>query len=298
MTSGHTWPPAALYTVQYQGIVQRALAEDLGSAGDLTSDAVAPPMSMARGAVVLRGPGRVAGVEIALTAFRVLDPYVEIDVVHPDGSDAQANDVLALVRGRARALLSAERTVLNLLARLCGIATATRDVVASLRGLKAQVLCTRKTTPGLRALEKYAVRVGGGRNHRYGLHDAVLIKDNHRVVAGGVAEAVTRVRRAVGPLVKIEVEVDALDDLNEALRAKVDVVLLDNMGLAQLRQAVELARGRVLLEASGGITPENVRGVAKTGVDFLSMGWLTHSAPALDVTFDFHEGEGQGFAQK
>jgi len=194
--------------------------------------------------------------------------------------------VIATVRGPARVLLSAERTALNLLGRLCGIATVTRDLVAIVAPHGAQVVCTRKTTPGLRALEKYAVRCGGGANHRFGLDDAVLIKDNHRALAGGLTPAVERARRHVGHLVKIEVEVDSLAQLREALDLGVDVVLLDNMSLDMLREAVKMAKGKAITEASGGIRPETAAAIAATGVDLLSVGWLTHSAPALDVALD------------
>ena len=204
----------------------------------------------------------------------------------PDGGDAAAGQVIARVSARARALLTGERTALNLLGRLSGIATATRDVVARLQGLSTRVADTRKTTPGLRALEKYAVRVGGGSNHRYGLDDAVLVKDNHVSLAGGITEAVRRVRASSGHLVKVEVEVDTLAQLDEALALGVDGVLLDNMDLETLREAVQRARGRALTEASGGVRPENVRAIAETGVDLVSIGWLTHSAPALDVALD------------
>lgn len=276
----------SLYPLQYEDVVRRALAEDLGGAGDLTTDAIVPPEAEAEGALVARAPGRLAGLDAALCAFRLLDPALHASVRVAEGSDAGAGESFAVVRGRARALLSAERTALNLLGRLCGIATATHDIVARVAGTRARVVCTRKTTPGLRALEKHAVRMGGGSNHRFGLDDAVLVKDNHRLLAGGVVEAVARVRRFVGHMVKVEVEVDTLAELDEALGAGVDAVLLDNMSLPDLREAVARARGRVLLEASGGITPEAARAVAETGVDLLSVGWLTHSAPALDVAFD------------
>ena len=203
-----------------------------------------------------------------------------------DGEDAEGGAVIATVRGPARVLLSAERTALNLLGRLCGIATVTRDLVAIVAPHGAQVVCTRKTTPGLRALEKYAVRCGGGANHRFGLDDAVLIKDNHRALAGGLTPAVERARRHVGHLVKIEVEVDSLAQLREALDLGVDVVLLDNMSLDMLREAVKMAKGKAITEASGGIRPETAAAIAATGVDLLSVGWLTHSAPALDVALD------------
>ena len=206
---------------------------------------------------------------------------------HGDGADVDAGTVLAVLEGPARAVLSAERTALNLLGHLSGIATATRDLVRVIRDAgHARVVCTRKTTPGLRALEKYAVRVGGGFNHRFGLHDAVLIKDNHRVIAGGVGPAVAAVREALGHLVTLEVEVDTLAQLEEALEAGVDAVLLDNMSTQDLEQASQRAGGRLTTEASGGITPETIREVAATGVDVISVGWLTHSAPALDVGLD------------
>ncbi len=193
---------------------------------------------------------------------------------------------MAILKGAARQLLSAERTALNLLGRLCGIATATRDIVHAVSPHKARIVCTRKTTPGLRLLEKYAVRVGGGANHRFGLDDAVLIKDNHRMIAGGVEEAVKRVRLHTGHMVKIEVEVDTLSELEEALRLGVDAVLLDNMSISTLSEAVRLASGKALTEASGGVTPATAAAIAATGVDLISVGWITHSAPALDVALD------------
>ena len=270
----------------YDGLVRRALAEDLGRAGDITTDAIVPPDHVAEGRFVARAAGRLAGLDAALHAFRVLDPESAFEVCRGEGSDVAAAGVVALVRARARALLSAERTALNLLGRLSGIATATRDVVARLQGLPTKIASTRKTTPGLRLLEKHAVRVGGGTPHRYGLDDAVLIKDNHVALAGGISEAVARVRRRVGHMVKVEVEVDTLGQLDEALALGVDALLLDNMDLETLREAVRRSRGRALTEASGGIRPERVREIAETGVDLISLGWLTHSAPALDVALD------------
>ena len=275
-----------LLPLLYEDVVRRALAEDLGRAGDLTTDAIVPADRPATAALVARATGRVAGLAPALYAFRLLDPACVADVRLPDGSDAAAGQVIARVSARARALLTGERTALNLLGRLSGIATATRDVVARLQGLTTRVVDTRKTTPGLRALEKYAVRVGGGSNHRYGLDDAVLVKDNHVALAGGIAEAVRRVRESVGHMVRLEVEVDTLDQLDEALALGVDAVLLDNMDIPTLGEAVRRARGRALSEASGGVRPENVRAIAETGVDLVSIGWLTHSAPALDVALD------------
>jgi nicotinate-nucleotide pyrophosphorylase (carboxylating) len=277
---------APLYPILYEDVVRRALEEDLGRAGDLTSDACLPPDLQGEAKVVVRRAGRLAGLEVALAAFRILDPASETVAHRRDGEDVEAGAVVATVRGSARVLLSAERTALNLLGRLCGIATLTRDLVAVVAPHGAQVVCTRKTTPGLRALEKYAVRCGGGANHRFGLDDAVLIKDNHRALAGGLTPAVERARRHVGHLVKIEVEVDSLDQLREALDLGVDVVLLDNMSLDMLSEAVKLAQGKAITEASGGIRPDTAAAIAATGVDLLSVGWLTHSAPALDVALD------------
>jgi nicotinate-nucleotide pyrophosphorylase (carboxylating) len=276
-------PPLPLL---YEPIVEAALREDLGRAGDQTTDAVVPADATATARLVARRAGRIAGLEVACRAFTLLDPGVQVELRAADGDDAAAGTTLAVVSGPARSILSAERVALNLLGRLCGIATLTRDVVASVAGTGARVACTRKTTPGLRLLEKYAVRVGGGSNHRFGLDDAVLIKDNHVAVAGGVGEAVRRARAAVGHLVKIEVETTSLAQVREALDAGAEVILLDNMTPEMLREAVALVGGRAVTEASGGITPKNAAEVAGTGVDVLSLGWLTHSAPALDVALD------------
>ena len=277
-------PPLRLH---YEALVRRELAVDLGSAGDLTTDAVVPADHRAAARIAVRRGGRVCGLRCALFAFEVLGP-VRCAVEHDDGADVPAGAVLATVEGPARVLLSAERTALNLLAHLSGVATAARGVVeAAARGGPARVVCTRKTTPGLRALEKYAVRVGGAANHRFGLHDAVLVKDNHRLIAGGVGPAVARARAAAGHLVRVEVEVDTLAQLEEALDAGADAVLLDNFSIADLRKAAALARGRAVTEASGGVTPETAAAVAATGVDLISVGWITHSAPALDVGLDF-----------
>jgi nicotinate-nucleotide pyrophosphorylase (carboxylating) len=277
-------PP--LLPLLYEDVVRRALVEDLGRAGDVTTDAIVPPDRRARAVIVARAAGRIAGVEPALLAFRLLDPGCRVDVCLRDGGDAEAGAVVARVEASARALLAAERTALNLLGHLSGIATATREVVARLGGLETRVADTRKTTPGLRALEKHAVRAGGGSSHRYGLDDAVLVKDNHVALSGGISEAVRRVRGSVGHMVKVEVEVETLEQLDEALAAGAEAVLLDNMDVATLREAVRRSRGRAVTEASGGIRPENVREVAETGVDLVSLGWLTHSAHALDVALD------------
>lgn len=277
-------PPAPLH---YEALVRRELAADLGAAGDITTDAIVPVHRRASARIAVRRAGRVCGLRCALFAFEALGP-VRHAVEHDDGADVPAGAVLATVEGPARNLLAAERTALNLLGHLSGIATATRDLVErAARGGPARVVCTRKTTPGLRALEKYAVRVGGAANHRFGLHDAMLVKDNHRLIAGGVAPAVARARAAAGHLVRVEVEVDDLAQLREALDAGADAVLLDNFTIADLKKAAAMARGRAVTEASGGITPETVAAVAATGVDLISVGWITHGAPALDVGLDF-----------
>ena len=277
-------PPPPLH---YEALVRRELAVDLGSAGDVTTDAIVPADRRAAARIAVRRAGRVCGLRCALFAFEQLGP-VSCAVEHDDGADVPAGAVIATLEGPARALLSAERTALNLLGHLSGVATAARDLVErAARGGPARVVCTRKTTPGLRALEKYAVRVGGAANHRFGLHDAVLVKDNHRLIAGGVAPAVARARAAAGHLVRIEVEVDTLAQLDEALDAGADAVLLDNFSIPDLKKAAARARGRAVTEASGGVTPETVAEVAATGVDLISVGWITHSAPALDVGLDF-----------
>jgi nicotinate-nucleotide pyrophosphorylase (carboxylating) len=275
-----------LYPLMYEELVRAALREDLGRAGDLTTDAVVPVSRRAKGRVVARRAGRVAGVEVVASAFRCLDPAARVRVMVGDGRDVAAGGTVLEVEGKARAVLGAERTALNLFGRLCGVATLTRAFARAIAGTKAKVVCTRKTTPGLRALEKYAVRCGGGANHRFGLDDAVLVKDNHVAVAGGVRPAVERVRAAVGHMVKVELEVDTLEQLEEALGLGVDAVLLDNMSLDDLRRAVAMVAGRAVTEASGGITLETAAAVAATGVDLLSVGALTHSAPVLDVSLE------------
>ena len=280
---------APLAPLQYEALVRRELAVDLGAAGDVTTDAVVPAGRRAAARIAFRRAGRVCGLRCALFAFEALGP-VRHAVEHDDGADVPAGAAVATLEGPARVLLAAERTALNLLAHLSGVATAARDLAAAAaRAGPARVTCTRKTTPGLRALEKYAVRVGGAANHRFGLHDAILVKDNHRRLAGGVAPAVARARAAAGCGVRVEVEVDDLEQLDEALAAGADAVLLDNLSIADLRQAAARARGRATTEASGGVTPENVGAVAATGVDLISIGWITHSAPALDVGLDFTE---------
>lgn len=278
--------PLAPYPLMYEPLLRRALREDLGRAGDLTTDAIVPAKAGSRARLVARSAGCVAGLGIATRAFTLLDAAVEIELAAADGEIVAAGATLATLSGPARAILTGERVALNLLGRLCGIASATHRMVEAVRPHRAKIVCTRKTTPGLRSLEKYAVRAGGGENHRFGLDDAVLIKDNHLAVAGGVVPAIELVRRSVGHLVKVEVEVDTLAQLEEALRAGVDAVLLDNMDLDTLAEAVRLVAGRAITEASGGIRLETVGAIAATGVDLLSVGWLTHSAPALDVALD------------
>ena len=278
--------PLPLYPLQYESLVRAALIEDLGRAGDLTTNAIVPSDAHASGYLKARRDGCLAGLPVAAAAFQLMDPAVDIAFHRKDGDIVEAGQTLAVIRGTAKGLLTAERIALNFLGRLSGIATATEGLVQAVRGYPARVVCTRKTTPGLRLLEKYAVRCGGGANHRFGLDDAVLVKDNHLIVSGGISEAVRRVHAAVGHLVKVEVEVDTLDQLEEALSCNIDAVLLDNMLPGQLAEAVRMVGGRVLTEASGGITPQSAREVAAAGVDLLSAGWLTHSAKALDVALD------------
>jgi nicotinate-nucleotide pyrophosphorylase (carboxylating) len=264
-----------------------AFAEDLGLTGDITTNATIPADARAKAVIGARKSGRVAGLPVAGAAFRRLDPGAEFRILVDDGRDVGAGQAIAEIAGNARAVLTAERVALNFLGHLSGIATHTRAFVRAIEGTKAHICCTRKTTPGLRGFEKYAVRMGGGVNHRFGLFDAVLIKDNHIAAAGGLAAAVERARQLAGHLIKIEVEVDDIGQLREVLRYPVDAVLLDNMTLDQLREAVTIAGGKVILEASGGVTLDTVRGIAETGIDLISSGALTHSSPVLDLGLDF-----------
>ncbi|MET2829584.1 carboxylating nicotinate-nucleotide diphosphorylase [Mesorhizobium shangrilense] len=277
-------PP--LPAIMFEPLVRAALLEDLGRAGDVTTNAIVPADHLETMVLVTRQPGIVAGLDLAALAFRLIDPAIQINVERPDGSAVRAGDVIATVSGPGRGLLTAERTALNFLSHLSGIATATGSVVEAVRGHRARIVCTRKTTPGLRALEKYAVRAGGGSNHRFGLDDAVLIKDNHVAIAKGIRPAIERVRASVGHLVKVEVEVDTLDQLDQALSLGVDAVLLDNMSLEYLGKAVAMVDGRAITEASGRVTPTTAPAIAATGVDLISIGWLTHSAPVLDIGLD------------
>ncbi len=267
-------------------IVDHALAEDLGRAGDITGQACIDPDARLSVVWASRQDGRVSGLSCARLSLAALDPTATFEVAAPDGSDVMPGAILARAEGNARAVLAAERTGLNLLGRLSGVATLTRAYVRLVEGTGATIVDTRKTTPGLRALEKYAVRCGGGVNHRFGLDDAILIKDNHVAACGGVGEAVRRARAHASHLVKVEVEVDGLDQLDEALKHRPDVVMLDNFSLDDLKTAVRLAKGRAVLEASGGVNLTTVRAIAETGVDVISVGALTHSAPVLDIGLD------------
>ncbi len=272
--------------LMWEPMVRNALLEDLGRAGDVTSDATIPANRQATAAVMARADGVIAGLDMSLAAFTLFDPAVVCEAHVADGDRVKKGDRIATVSGSARSLLTAERTCLNLLGHLSGIASTTRSVVDVVAPHGATVVDTRKTTPGLRALEKYAVKCGGGGNHRFGLDDAVLIKDNHVAVAGGIAAAVNAARAHAGHLVKIEVEVDGLAQLDEALALGVDVVMLDNFSLELMREGVKRAKGKAIIEASGGIRPDTAEAIAATGVDLLSLGWLTHSSPNLDVALD------------
>lgn len=276
---------SALEPWVYEPLLALALREDIGS-GDLITEALISPEARLEGVFVAKGSGRIAGLEVSAHVFRRLDPGVRTEPLVQDGADVDAGTPLMRVRGRGRALLSGERVALNLLMRLSGIATATRDVVRLVQDLPVKIADTRKTMPLLRALDKYAVRVGGGVNHRFGLYDAVLIKDNHIAAVGSIREAVRRARRRAGYLIPIEVEIERLEDVEEALEAGVTAILLDNMPLPMLREAVRIVNRRAITEASGGITPQNVRAVAETGVDVISLGWLTHSVRAMDISFE------------
>jgi len=283
-----TIPP--LPAIMIEPSVRAALLEDLGRAGDLTTDAVVPADARTTCALMARQAGVVCGLDFAEWAFRLIDPRIEFRTALPDGSRVKPGDLIATVTGPARGILTGERVALNFLTHLSGVASATRGIADAIAGTKAQVCCTRKTMPGLRAAQKYAVRVGGGSNHRFGLDDAVLIKDNHVAIAGGVKPAVERARAGVGHLVKIELEVDMLDQLREAMDLGVDAVLLDNMSPDMLREAVGIVAGRAITEASGRIRPETALPIAQSGVDLMSAGWLTHSAQVLDIGLDHRDG--------
>jgi nicotinate-nucleotide pyrophosphorylase (carboxylating) len=280
-------PLNPLLPLMYEPLVRTALLEDLGRAGDITADAIVPADQQAKLVMRARQPGVVAGLDIARCVFQMVSPGISLRAALPDGSAVEPGQIIATIDGPARSLLTAERTALNFICHLSGVATATASLVAAVNGTRARIVCTRKTTPGLRSLEKYAVRAGGGTNHRFGLDDAVLIKDNHIALAGGLRTAVERVKANIGHLVKIEVEVDTLPQLEEALTSGVDAVLLDNMTTEQLTRAVGMAGRRVVTEASGRITAAAAPAIAATGVDLISVGWLTHSAASLDIGLDY-----------
>ncbi|MGP4119214.1 carboxylating nicotinate-nucleotide diphosphorylase [Psychrobacter aquimaris] len=277
----------ALDEVLLRPLVEAALTEDLGRRGDVTSQATIPADMQAKLEIKARQAGVICGMNLARLSFALVDPQIEFVAQVADGEWVDAGTVLATVRGNARHLLTAERTALNFMTHLSGIATDTRKIVDSVAEYPAQITCTRKTIPGLRIVQKYAVRCGGGRNHRLGLDDAILIKDNHIAIAGDIKTAIRQAQNFAGHLIPIEVEVDTLAQLEQALDAGVSLVLLDNMSPEMLAQAVAMCKGRARTEASGGITPETVQAAAKTGVDFIAMGYLTHSTTALDIGLDF-----------
>jgi len=280
-------PESFLSPLAIDEAVRRALNEDLGRAGDITSIATIPETTPAHAILIARQPGVIAGLPLAVATFQTLSPDINIHAHIRDGATVAAGVHVLTISGPARAMLAGERTALNFVGRLSGIATLTSDYVRHTAGTKLRICCTRKTTPGLRALEKYALRCGGGFNHRFGLDDAILIKDNHVAVAGGITAVLQRARTHAGHLVKIEIEVDTLAQLREVLDTGLaDVVLLDNMDIATLTEAVRLANGRVVLEASGGVTQSSIANIAATGVDYASSGALTHSAPNFDVALD------------
>ena len=282
-------PEAFLSPLAIDEAVQRALDEDLGRAGDITSIATIPEATKAHAILIARQAGIIAGLPLAVATFQKLSPDINIEAHFRDGAAVAAGVHVLTISGPARAVLAGERTALNFVGRLSGIATLTSDYVRHTAGTRLRICCTRKTTPGLRALEKYAVRCGGGFNHRFGLDDAILIKDNHIAVAGGVRPVLERARAHAGHLVKIEIEVDTLSQLREVLDTGLaDVVLLDNMDIATLAEAVKMAGGRVVLEASGGVTQNSIAKIAATGVDYASSGALTHSAPNFDVALDIN----------
>ncbi len=277
----------ALDDVLLKPLVENALTEDLGRRGDVTSQATIPADMQAQLQIKARQAGVICGIDLARLSFALVDAQIEFIAQVQDGETVEAGTVLATVKGNARHLLTAERTALNFMTHLSGIATATRQIVDSVAQYPAQITCTRKTIPGLRIVQKYAVRCGGGRNHRLGLDDAILIKDNHIAIAGDIKTAIQQAQRFAGHLIPIEVEVDTLEQLEQALDAGVSLVLLDNMSPETLSQAVTMCQGRAKTEASGGITPETVQAAASTGVDFIAMGYLTHSTTALDIGLDF-----------
>lgn len=278
---------SSLSPLLYTDLLMKALDEDIGQVGDVTSQAVIPQGTQATLTARAREVGVLAGIEIAAAAFELVDPTLEIEILAQDGDALTPAQEILRVSGDARALLLAERTALNVLSHMCGVASETRKLVEAIAGTKAAICDTRKTNLGLRALEKYAVTCGGGQNHRFGLHDAMMIKDNHIAIAGGLEQAVEAALQNKGHMVKLEVEVDTLEQLDRLLPYNIDVVLLDNMSPETLAQAVKMVDGKFVCEASGGVKLETVRAIAESGVDLISVGWVTHSAPALDIGLDF-----------
>lgn len=266
-------------------LIKRALEEDIWT-GDITTEAIIPADRQAKARVWTKVDGVIAGLPLFKQVFLQVDPTLQVDLLVDDGFVATAGSTLAYISGSARSILQAERVSLNFLQHLSGIATRTSRLAEAIKFYQARIVDTRKTTPGLRLLEKYAVRMGGGYNHRFGLYDAILIKDNHIAVAGGIKEAVIAARRRIGHTTKIEVEVETLEQLCEALESRADIIMLDNMSVEIMKEAVKLAQGKAILEASGGITEENIVEVAKTGVDYISVGAITHSVRALDISLD------------
>ncbi|MBT8471126.1 MAG: carboxylating nicotinate-nucleotide diphosphorylase [Marinicaulis sp.] len=280
-----TIPP--LSEIVIEDIVRRALKEDFGDAGDITTKSTIPADAQSKAVIAARQAGVIAGVQAGLAAFRLVDPTIEIKVAKGDGASVKKGDTVFELNGPSRGILSAERTALNFLGHLSGIATATAQFVNAIKNTGAKIAGTRKTTPGLRAVEKHAIRCGGGSSHRYGLYDAVMIKDNHIVAAGGFEKALAAAKSYVGHMVKVEVEIDRLDQLDAALKGGAHVIMLDNMSAEDMKKAVKRVGGRAILEASGNVTLETIRAIAETGVDVISSGWLTHSAPNLDLGMDF-----------
>lgn len=276
-----------MYNWELDDLIIRALKEDIGHQ-DMTTANLIPAEQVARGSFIAKGSGTLAGLEVCRAVFTYLDPGAHFQIIRPDGESVESGDTIAQVQGKAVALLSGERVALNFLQRLSGIATKTNKMAESIKYYKAQLVDTRKTTPGLRKLEKYAVRVGGGKNHRFGLYDGIMIKDNHIAAAGSIEKAVSTLRQKVPHTLKIEVEVGNLGQLKEALEAGADIIMLDNMPVEEMAKAVEYTGGKAWLEASGGINEENIVEAARTGVDFISVGAVTHSAASLDISFEIY----------
>ncbi|HGJ63904.1 TPA: carboxylating nicotinate-nucleotide diphosphorylase [bacterium] len=274
-----------MLSIAISDLIDLALREDIGT-GDITSESTIPENVMAKAIILSKDEGIIAGLDIAGEVFHKIDPNIDYKKLISDGDMITKKQEIAIVEGKARSLLTAERTVLNFIQRLSGVATITSRYAKAVSGYKAKIVDTRKTTPGWRALEKYAVRIGGGGNHRFGLYDAVLIKDNHIAVAGSITEAIARAKKQIPHTIKIEVETENLDQVQESIQAKADIIMLDNMTIDMMSKAVKLIDGKAIVEASGGIKLENVASVAETGVDLISIGAITHSAISLDISMD------------